>query len=114
MGIEWIPFDPAGPLPPERRVVLVQLSKVEGYGVGAVCAGYLRYAGGDKRCPFFVTPGVKRTNDYHLPEIPIENADVTHWADVFAGEFECPGWPGTHRGSPMRHELQKGTQPQEA
>ena len=90
-NIDWIEFDPSGELPPERKPVLVQLSKVSNYGVGAVAIGYLRYAAGDKDCPFFVTPGVKRTNDYYLPEIPIEEMEVTHWADIF-DNFKCPGW----------------------
>lgn len=103
MKIEWVPFDPNGPLPPERKVVLVQLSKVQGYGVGAVCAGYLRI---NESGPWFVTPGVKRTNDYDEPDIPYEMMEVTHWADVFGEDFECPGWPGTHEGAATRVELQ--------
>ena len=106
MKIKWIPFDGSHKLPPERKAVLVQLSQVRGYGVGAVAVGYLRYAAGDKDCPFFVTPGVKRTNDYYLPEIPKEDAEVTHWADCFGNHFECPGWPGTHQGSATRSAFQ--------
>lgn len=103
MRIDWVPFDPSGPLPPERKVVLVQLSRVQGYSVGAVCAGYMRIR---ENGPFWVTPGVKRTNDYHDPEIPREWMEVTHWADVFGEDFECPGWPGTHDGAVTRAELQ--------
>lgn len=106
MKIEWIPFQPGGPLPPERKAVLVQLSQVRGYGVGAVCVGYLRYSGGDKGSPFFVTPGVKRTNDFYEPEIPRQEALVTHWADIFGSEFECPGWPGSHEGYSTRASMQ--------
>ena len=103
MKINWIPFDPDGSLPPERKVVLVQLSQVRGFGVGAVAVGYLRIHSGG---PFFVTPGVKRTNYYFEPEIPCEEMDVTHWADIFGDEFEAPGWPGTHEGAVTRAELQ--------
>lgn len=106
MKIDWIEFNPKGPLPPERKVVLVQLSKVSGFGVGAVCVGYLRYAAGDKDSPFFVTPGVKRTNDYFEPEIPREEMQVTHWADVFGNDFKCPGWPGTQDGASTQASLQ--------
>lgn len=106
MKIDWIEFDPKGPLPPERKVVLVQLSAVSSLPSGAVCAGYLRYAAGDKDSPFFVTPGVKRTNDYFEPDVPREEIQVTHWADVFGNDFECPGWIGTHEGASTRADFQ--------
>ena len=101
MRIDWKPFERGGPLPRERQPVLVQLSAVRGYTVGAVCVGYLRYAGGDKNSPFFVTPAVKRESDY-LPDHPTEEAFVTHWADVFGDEFECPGWPGTREPKTLK------------
>ena len=95
MKIDWVTFDPRGPLPRERKYVLIQLSKISCYGVGPVAVGYLRYAGGDRDSPFFVVPGVKRTNDYHEPDVPREEMIVTHWADIFGDDFECPGWHGT-------------------
>jgi len=87
-AIDWVPFDPKGKLPPERQSVLVQFSKIWGYGVGAVAVGYLRYAAGDKDSPFFVVPAVLRTNPYPRPDAPPEEMVVTHWADVFGGKFE--------------------------
>lgn len=102
MKIEWIPFDPNGALPLERKAVLVQLSQVQGFTVGAVAVGYLRVHSGG---PFFVTPGVKRTNDYYEPDIPREEMHVTHWADVFGEDFECPGWSGTMEGAPTRDDI---------
>ena len=93
--IDWVTFDPRGPLPPERKYVLIQFSKISCYGIGPVAVGYLRYAAGDRDSPFFVVPGVKRTNDYHEPDVPREEMIVTHWADIFGDDFECPGWHGT-------------------
>ena len=95
MKIDWVAFDPRGPLPPNRKYVLIQFSKISCYGVGPVAVGYLRYAGGDRDSPSFVVPGVKRTNDYHEPDVPREEMIVTHWADIVGDDFECPGWHGT-------------------
>ena len=49
-----------------------------------VAVGYLRHAADDVGV-YFVIPGVGG------PQFV-----VTHWADVFGGEFWCPLWPGTH------------------
>lgn len=43
------PIDPGDPLPPERKVVLVWLKKS-----ALPFCGYIRYAAGDKTCPYFV------------------------------------------------------------
>ena len=49
------PIDPSDPLPPERKVVLVWME-----GKALPFCGYVRYAAGDKDCPYFV---VYRTVD---------------------------------------------------
>ena len=108
MKIDWVTFDPRGPLPPERKYVLIQFSKISCHGFGPVAVGYLRYAGGDRDSPFFVVPGVKRTNDYHEPDVPREEMIVTHWADIFGNDFECPGWHGTHPGFATRPVIAGG------
>jgi len=83
----WVPFDPKGPLPRERRDVLVKLDT----GInetGAVVVGYLRYAAGDKESPYFVCGGVP---------MHVENGErrqwvVTHWSDCLGDGFWAPGW----------------------
>lgn len=91
--MNWIPFSPRGPLPAERRNVLVQCSGALGGFVEktpSVVVGYLKYAAGDPLSPFFVTPGVARI-------------DVTHWCDCLGDDFDAPLWPGTpgmQRGRP--------------
>ena len=62
---EWIRFRPnlgthqRQQLPPERKHVLVQvMSKDPTHLPDPIAVGYLRYAGGDRLSPFFVTPGV--------------------------------------------------------
>ena len=44
-------------LPPERRPVLVQVDIDHDSLPNPIMLGYLRYAAGDKECPYFVTPG---------------------------------------------------------
>lgn len=42
--------------PPERHNVLVALRVEDGQQIDLIALGYMRYAGGVKECPFFVTP----------------------------------------------------------
>lgn len=71
-----------GELPPERHMVLVQIDG----GIGeapAVGVGYLKFAAGDRDCPYFVVPGAR------------ENFVVTHWADCLGDDFTAPLWKMT-------------------
>jgi hypothetical protein len=77
----WVPFDPDGELPDERRCVLVQVAGEEPTGhAAAVAVGYLRIHSGG---PFFVIPGIGRV------------FTVTHWCDCLGDDFTAPLWPGT-------------------
>ena len=79
---DWIPFRVGEMLPQERRFVLVQIDKNDSKGMPpSVAVGYLRYAAGDKSCPFFVIPGHGRASD-----------PITHWCDCLGDEFHAPGW----------------------
>lgn len=60
------PIQPSDPLPPERKVVLVWLA-----GFALPFCGYIRYASGDKQCPYFVV--------YHGN--PNKGAEVIAWCD---------------------------------
>lgn len=76
---EWVPFvhsTPGQRLPPERRLVLVQIAPrpYEGYPA-AVAVGYLRIW---SRGPWFVIPGV--------------GGDVTAWCDCLGDDFKPPCW----------------------
>lgn len=97
--LNWYLFDQGRgfkqKLPPEGRMVLVQVEKGDG-GVStfpgmtvglkctlppAVIVGYLHFAAGDKSCPEFITPGLgggKRKR--------------THWCDCLGDEFQAPLW----------------------
>ena len=77
--MKWIEFNQAlknnQELPDERRCVLVHFDGSESKARG-IAVGYLRYAGGDKTCPYFVTP--------QFGGIP------THWCDSLGDDFVCP------------------------
>lgn len=66
-------------LPPERRMVLVQIDKSEG-NAPCVAVGYLKFAAGDEDSPYFVVPGAR------------VDFVVTHWADCLGDDFEAPLW----------------------
>jgi len=84
MKFNWVPFNgPDGKLPPERRDVLVKLDSPINE-VGAVVVGYLRYAAGDKTCPYFVCSAVQTP------------WTVTHWCDCLGDDFVAPGWALTN------------------
>lgn len=62
---KWIPFiDPKlgknKKLPPEKKYVLLHLEHVDKskFESGGICVGWLKYAAGDKTCPFFVHPAM--------------------------------------------------------
>jgi hypothetical protein len=69
MTATWIPTcnkpDPRSPLPPERRVVLLWLKDRR-----LPWCGYLRYAAGDKECPYWV-----------LYRVDVPGFEITHYAD---------------------------------
>ena len=69
-------------LPPERKLVAVQSEGRPDKGLPpSVAIGYLRFAAGEKDCPFFVVPGVERGKD-------------VAWCDCLPEGFGAPLWPG--------------------
>lgn len=91
----WRKFTgPSRNLPPERRYVLVQTIPPEDHPSGrdasrpVVLVGWLKYAAGDKSCPYFVCPGI--------------GGDVTHWCDCLGDDFEAPGWGGKQTVLPTK------------
>jgi hypothetical protein len=88
MSSKWIEFQDVEKhgfkrqkLPPERKDVLCKL-KTNINENGGVAVGYLRYAAGDKKSPFFVCSAIPG---------PWE---VTHWCDCLPESFAqyIPGW----------------------
>lgn len=95
MIFKWVQFSSNNGqnqvLPPLRRFVLVvsthdtQRKELPGglaLNVGtpnSVAVGYLKYAAGDKTCPYFVIIGV--------------GGDATHWCDCLGDDFSTPAWP---------------------
>ena len=69
-------------LPTERRDVLCVITPdiTQGERDVCVCVGYLRYSGGDKQSPFFVTPSAKRN----------KNRRVIAFSDCLGNDFEYP------------------------
>ena len=87
----WVDFDPKNretqPLPPEYKLVLVQMAARPGNGkTPAIAAGYLRNDAGQKDSPYFVCPGVE--------------GDAVAWCDCLPEDFCAPLWPGI----PLRPE----------
>lgn len=81
--MNWIPFarenGQSQLLPPQRRCVLLMLPERKEDGMPpAVAVGYLKFAAGDKTCPYFVVPGV--------------GGKPTHWCDCLGDDFEVPLW----------------------
>jgi hypothetical protein len=83
--MDWIDYDREKwhnqPLPPENRMVLVQLSRrrVDGMEVApGVAVGYLRYASGDPHSPHFIVPGI--------------GGPVVAWCDSLGDDFQAPLW----------------------
>ena len=74
--MNWIPFDKAGPLPLERRCVLVKIDS-DVNEVGGVAVGYLRIHSDG---PFFVCSAIPG------------RWTVTHWCDCLGDDFVVPGW----------------------
>lgn len=87
--MQWVPFcredSNHQPLPPEHRCVLLMLPSREDWCTlpPAVAVGYLKFAAGDKTCPYFVIPGVGG-----LP---------THWCDCLGDDFHAPLWKSGER-----------------
>lgn len=76
----WIDFNTDGPMPAERRYVLVAIPACSP-NAPCVMMGYLRYAAGDLMCPYFVTPGGP-------PGAPVP----THWNDCLGDDYRPPGF----------------------
>lgn len=90
----WVPVVEA--LPPQRMAVLVAIFEddVPGYA-------WLKYAAGDKNCPFFVCPyfaGIQpRTGRAGTGPLPFGGYIVTHW---FAPTPQSlPMYPRSARGN---------------
>jgi hypothetical protein len=84
MAPKWKVFKPENGwrgMPKERRCVLVAIDTRDGCSAGTM-VGYLRYAAGDKKSPYFVIPGQAG------PKFT-----VTHWADCLGNDFDSPAWP---------------------
>lgn len=80
-------------LPPERKLVLLQIAPKEKEGLrAAVAVGYLRYAAGDIDCPYFVIPGI--------------GGQVTAYADCLPEDFspQCWNFPVPNREELDRHD----------
>lgn len=75
----WKEFPGSEALPAERRSVLVKIAADPPHS-SAVAVGYLRYAAGDRDCPYFVVHGFGRA------------FIVTHWSDSLGDDFHAPGW----------------------
>lgn len=75
MTKEWIEWDREnGPYPDERKWVVLLIKSSDNYLPNSLNVGYLRYAAGDKSCPYFVIPGgVKAIN---CPFIPLAYSEV--------------------------------------
>jgi len=67
--------------PKERRCVLLAIADGPNGQAAGTMVGYLRYASGDKSCPYFVIPGAR------------EGFKVTHWADCLGDDFYSVAWP---------------------
>lgn len=84
---QW--FEVSKKLPKEKRLVLVQLSENREKGMRpSVVAGYLKYAAGDRSCPYFVTIGCLQHSEKDL-------CVVTHWNDCLGDNFKAPLWENT-------------------
>lgn len=85
MSTTWIPYDAAlladQPLPPAKRMLLVQIAPrtVDNIGMpAAVAVGYLRFAAGDRDSPTWTIPGI--------------GGDVVAWCDCIPDGFAPPLW----------------------
>ena len=85
--MEWIIFNEenakAGVLPPERKLVLVQMNTTLVHSVhsDAIVVGYLRYAAGDINSPFFVTIGC------------VNIGEAYKWCDCLPNDFNFNNYP---------------------
>lgn len=84
MDSKWNIFSDTGPLPAERRYVLLAIPATD-RDTPCVVMGYLRYSSGDLHCPCFITPG-SRPGD-----------DPTHWIDCLGDDFRPPGFESSAR-----------------
>jgi hypothetical protein len=100
----WKEFtDWRGELPTPKRHVLVAIAATEPEPVDlkvslrsgtptlvssappGVMVGYMKFAAGDRDCPYFVIPGGP------------PGFRVTHWCDCLGDDFSAPCWMGTQR-----------------
>lgn len=71
---EWIKWDiENGPYPDERKWVVLLIKSSDNYLPNSLNVGYLRYAAGDKSCPYFVIPGGVKAI---YPFIPLAYSEV--------------------------------------
>lgn len=87
-GTVWRPFP--NELPPVNKHVIVRLSEYDGTGrhstdfghfPASAVFGYMNFAGGDRSCPRFITPGIDQAGRI-----------VTHWVDCLPAAAQDMGW----------------------
>ena len=87
---KWYPFDTAKGYrqkrPPIKKLVLVQIRSNDDSSPDPICVGYRKDAAGDKRCPYFVIPGI---GEQHGP--------VYRWRDCLPYEAQVLGFWGDGR-----------------
>jgi hypothetical protein len=98
MKMEWTRFFPElgskQKLPPEKRYVLVMLPGYEEAGVASSClVGWLKFAAGDKNCPYFVTPSAWVNSPHYLQPKP-----AYAWCDCLGDDFHAPLWMAGQSG----------------
>lgn len=76
-------------LPPERRMVLVQIGPTDSEAP-CVAVGYMKFAAGDGDSPGFIVPGAR------------PHFVVTHWADCLGDDFTAPLWKMTNHAEAVR------------
>lgn len=88
MDLKWHNFKPNTPrnrqkLPPEKRIVLVELKSNTTMYPNPIVCGYLKFHAGDKSAPYFVTHGCNLKN----VESGVDDR-VVRWCDCLPDEFE--------------------------
>jgi len=89
--MKWHNFKPDTPgnrqkLPPEKKYVLVRLKHPDSHFPDPVVVGYLKFHGGERSQPYFITPGV---TIYTIEENRIlGDGRVLQWCDCLPDDFE--------------------------
>lgn len=75
--MNWICVGDDWPKP--YRMVLVATDKFPG-SAPAINVGYMKYAAGDRACPYFICPGAQL------------GFKALYWSDCLGDDFEPPNW----------------------